>query len=69
MRDPGLAHVVRDGLKRLWSPEQISGRLRQDDVFLSHEMIYRWIYSRPMRDEALWNSLYYSVSSVKQYDD
>ncbi|MBO1360196.1 IS30 family transposase [Acetobacter sacchari] len=28
-RDPDLAHVVRDGLKRLWSPEQISGRLRR----------------------------------------
>ncbi|WP_086643309.1 IS30 family transposase [Acetobacter sp. DsW_063] len=56
-RDPDLAHVVRDGLNRLWSPEQISGRLRRDGVFLSHETIYRWIYSHPMRDEALWSRL------------
>ena len=46
-RKPGLALYVRDRLKAGWSPEQIAGRLRASAApeRLSHETIYRFVYS------------------------
>lgn len=43
-----LCHIVRECLTIGWSPEQIAGRLKQENKGLpviSHETIYRWIYS------------------------
>ncbi|MPZ53168.1 MAG: IS30 family transposase [Acidimicrobiia bacterium] len=47
--NPELLERVRSDLKKLWSPEQISGRLRKefgDDptMNISHETIYRSLY-------------------------
>jgi len=41
-----LSYVILH-LKKKWSPEQISGRIRRDlGEHISHEAIYRFIYSR-----------------------
>lgn len=44
-----LIHYVEERLKRQWSPEEISERLRIDyasdeNMRISHETIYRWVY-------------------------
>lgn len=46
---------VRDRLAMGWSPEQIAGRLRLEEAehTVSHESIYRFIYSRPAREMKL----------------
>jgi len=51
--DPGLRDRVTSGLKKGWSPEEISGRLAYEryrgetELSVSHEAIYTWIYARP----------------------
>lgn len=59
-----LASLITYRLKNFhWSPEQIAGRLKRDypeskGYHISHETIYRWIYSRkPYEKEALITSL------------
>ena len=44
-RCPKLLERVKDGLKRYWSPEQISGRMKHDGIAqrVSHQTIYRYI--------------------------
>lgn len=46
INDSFIRWYVEDNLKRHWSPEQISGRLRIDypDYKISHEAIYQYIY-------------------------
>lgn len=42
---PQTAFIVKDGLKRQWSPEQIAGRMRRDgSLHISHQSIYRWLW-------------------------
>jgi transposase, IS30 family len=55
---PGLLAVVEAGLERLWSPEQISARLKADhpddeEMRISHETIYRSLYVQS-RGELRW---------------
>lgn len=42
-----IVSYVRSKLKESWSPEQISGRLKEDhpEMRVSHEAIYQYIYS------------------------
>ena len=42
-----IVSYVRSKLKESWSPEQISGRLKEDhpEMYVSHEAIYQYIYS------------------------
>lgn len=44
--EPRINKFVLDGLSKGWSPEQISGRIRQSkkDFYVCHESIYRYIY-------------------------
>lgn len=45
-----LEDLICDGLKNYWSPKQISGRLKKEmGIEISHESIYRYIYSNPER--------------------
>lgn len=50
-----LMKYVSDHLEKAWSPEQISGRIREIDhsddptMQISHSTIYRWIWSDPER--------------------
>ena len=54
-----LMAYVEQRLRRRWSPEQIAGRLcdvgsrRLGGETISHQTIYRWIWSDPQRAKAL----------------
>ena len=45
--DAELNRYVLNGLKKGWSPEQISGRMKADKMafYICHESIYRYIYN------------------------
>jgi IS30 family transposase len=57
--DDGLMAYVSERLERRWSPEQIAGRLKEaeaerQEVFgkkISHQTIYRWIWSDRQRSD------------------
>lgn len=46
-KDPILRAFVHDGLRKHWSPEQISRTLGSTDMSISHETIYQYIYVLP----------------------
>ena len=52
-----LMQHVAERLERRWSPQQIAGRLREvgsqqlGGLTISHQSIYRWIWSDPQRAE------------------
>jgi IS30 family transposase len=53
-----IAAFVKDSLRKEWSPEQISGRMRQqhrtsEAMCISHQSIYRWI-NRDRRNGGEW---------------
>ena len=52
-RNDELRTRVLDALKNGWSPEQVAGRLRQQNAALtiSHETIYRFIYAQLRRTQ------------------
>ncbi len=58
-RKPALAVDVMDRLKAGWSPEQIAGRLRASGApeRLSHETIYRFVYSSRGQKLGLYQDL------------
>jgi IS30 family transposase len=51
VRKPELGAAVLDGLAKGWSPQQVAGRLKREDnkAVVSHETIYRFIYSELAR--------------------
>lgn len=57
-----FAYVI-DHLRSGWSPEQISGRLKEVDHpndttwYICHETIYRFIYSVKQKDKCYWEYL------------
>jgi IS30 family transposase len=58
-RDPELRTLVLDWLGRGWSPEQIAGRLGQQQAraTISHESIYRFIYAQIRRtNDGAWRN-------------
>ncbi len=56
---PFLKDYVVSKLNRGWSPEQIAGRVRilNPDLFISHETIYSFIYSKDFKDFRYWEFL------------
>ena len=44
-----LEQKVLDGLYRLWSPEQISGRLKLEGILISPEAIYQYVRKKGLR--------------------
>lgn len=51
---PELAAKIEERLKNYWSPEQVSGDLKRNhDISISHESIYRYIYSCADRKKRL----------------
>lgn len=51
LKNQKVRDYVIKHLKKRWSPEQISGRIKQDIVeSISHEAIYQYIYSQIYRD-------------------
>jgi IS30 family transposase len=57
MADPEINNLVRTGLAQEWAPEQIAGRMNQQDRdrCVSPQTIYGWIKQDPHRDH--WESL------------
>ena len=55
VRMPALLVAVVDRLRAGWSPEQIAGRLRRDGsgMYVCHETIYAWVYSKDGREQSL----------------
>ena len=54
------AFIIQQLTYHYWTPEQISGFLkcRQKAIrYVSHESIYKWIYSGSFSNEKLWNFL------------
>lgn len=45
--NPTVVSYVKSKLKKFWSPEQISGRLKKEhpEMYVSHESVYQYIYS------------------------
>lgn len=56
---PEVKAAIEDALKAGWSPEQIAGRMRleQHCICVSHEMIYRFAYSKAGLEEAFYRHL------------
>lgn len=62
---PKNIQVIKQKLKEGWSPDQISGRLKLNDICVSHESIYRYIWA----DKKAGGSLYtYLRHSGKKYN-
>jgi IS30 family transposase len=57
MDDPEINETVRSGLGRNWAPEQIAGRMQQQDSdrCISPQTIYAWIKQDESREH--WESL------------
>lgn len=49
--------VVEEKLHEDWSPEQISGRLKKNEMFVSHERIYQYVYADKRVGGSLWKHL------------
>ena len=54
-----LKNFVVSKLNRGWSPEQIAGRIKllNPDILISHETIYKFIYSKDFKDFRYWEFL------------
>lgn len=59
IRYPDIMAAVRDGFDAGWSPEQIAGRMRLEHhpMRVSHETIYRYVYSKTGREEKFYRHL------------
>lgn len=60
-KNPELKKYVDDGLLNDWSPEQISGRLREfkelEGLSISHESIYYYVYDKSEKCKQLYKHL------------
>lgn len=52
-----LVLTVEEKLKLQWSPEQISGRLKTETIKISHETIYKHVWSDKQRGGSLYKHL------------
>ena len=49
--------LVDEKLCEKWSPEQISGRLKKNEINISHERIYQYVYADKRAGGTLWKQL------------
>jgi len=49
--------LVEKKLRKDWSPEQISGRLKENGIRISHERIYQYVYADKRAGGTLWKHL------------
>lgn len=59
-KHPELKKYVEDKIKLDWSPEQIAGRLKKDNILgltISHESIYYYIYEKSEKHKKLYKHL------------
>lgn len=57
---PELLVKIENGLQEKWSPDQISGRLKMDNTFISHERIYQHVWADKARGGLLYKHLRHS---------
>jgi IS30 family transposase len=59
LKDKKIYGYVLEKLREGWSPEQIAGRLvlEQGEHMICHETIYRFIYTKALREDRLWEYL------------
>lgn len=59
LEDTFLRDFVVSKLNRGWSPEQVAGRIRllNPELSISHETIYKFIYSKEFKDFRYWEFL------------
>lgn len=68
LKDPRIIEYIETGLKKYWSPEQISGRgkLEDDPIEITAESIYEYIYLPENRKKELWKYLRRSHQNRKK---
>lgn len=49
--------LIEKWLYEDWSPEQVSGRLKKSEIFVSHEHIYQYVYADKLAGGSLWTHL------------
>ena len=49
--------LVEKELREDWSPEQVSGCLKMNAIFVSHERIYQYVYADKRAGGSLWKHL------------
>ena len=49
--------LVEEKLREDWSPEQITGRFKEENIAISHEYIYQYVYADKRADGDLWKHL------------
>ena len=62
---PPLIKIVEAKLFEAWSPEQISGVLRSNHILISHESIYRDIWTDKTAGGGLYTHLFRSGDSIR----
>lgn len=55
-----LLSIVQEKLAKQWSPQQISGRLKKEGIFISHETIYKYIWEDKKCKGILYKELRHS---------
>jgi transposase, IS30 family len=65
---PSLIVLIEDMILLDWSPEQISGTLKEErDISISHERIYRHIWTDKLNGGRLYRHLRHSGKQRRQY--
>jgi IS30 family transposase len=59
-------NLVLIGLKEKWSPQQISGRLKESDVKISHETIYKMVWTDKARGGELYKHLRHNAKKYNK---
>lgn len=54
---PDLIFIIEEKLRIQWSPVQISGRLKEEGKFISHETIYKYVWENKRRGGNLYQEL------------
>lgn len=59
LKDKSIYAYILEKLKEGWSPEQIAGRLQFEsgERVICHETIYRFIYTKALKEDRLWEYL------------
>jgi IS30 family transposase len=52
-----LISKIEKGLRLQWSPEQISGRLKREGFYISHETIYKYVWKDKRQGGSLYKEL------------
>lgn len=64
---PEIWALVEEKIREDWSPEQISGRFKQEGIAISHEHIYLYIYADKRAGGTLWTHLRCQKKRRKRY--